>query len=143
MIAMHFLVKGLFLTQVFLTPLSVELNDSKNFNEVAMCFAFPIDEAALGVWEYTMTKVKSPYTDGVLYITKQQDTYHVAIKFSNGILTGQDVIIRHNHINFNMNIAGLERVSFVLLVDGNRITGESYSKNGSSQIIGSRKYPES
>jgi hypothetical protein len=42
-----------------------------------------------------------------------------------------------------MNIAGLERVSFVLLVDGNRITGESYSKNGSSQIIGSRKYPES
>lgn len=141
--AIHFLVKSFFLVQLILATVSTQSNDLKINPEDVLCQAIPEEDVALGVWEYTMTKVKSPYTDGVLCITKQQGTYNVAIIFSNGTLTGQDVNIAHHDIKFNMNVSGLERVSFVLLVDGDRIIGESYSKNGSSHVIGSRKYPGS
>ena len=143
MIAIHFLVKVFFLIQVFSTTILAEANQLRINPENVLCQAIPLNEAALGVWAFTMTKVKSPYTDGELFIIKEQGSYKVAIKFSMDILTGQDVVIADNRINFNMNISGLERVSFELLVDGDCIMGESYSINGSSQIQGSRKYPGS
>lgn len=101
------------------------------------------NESTLGAWKYMMTNttIGSPYKEGVLFVTKKNDMYDVAVKFSNGILSGKDVIIKNEQIKFNLNIAGLERVSFVLFVEENRILGESYSVKGSSQITGMRQLP--
>ncbi|WP_157483915.1 hypothetical protein [Maribacter hydrothermalis] len=99
-------------------------------------------EPALGVWNYTMTNVDSVYDHGVLFVTKNENTYDIAVKFSNGILNGQDVVVKNNKVNFNINIAGLERVSFVLMIEGDKIMGESYSEKGSSAILGERQHPE-
>ena len=105
-------------------------------------FQIPIDkDVVLGVWNCSMTNVSSPYEHGVFFITKQGETYDVVVQFSNGMLSGQDVIVEEEHIKFNLNIAGLERVSFVMLVKGNRIIGESYSMKNSSQISGVRQLP--
>ncbi|WP_339652061.1 hypothetical protein [uncultured Maribacter sp.] len=98
-------------------------------------------ESVLGIWNYTMINVESSYEKGVLFISKNENTYDVVIKYPVGIYTCQDVIIDNDRVNFNVNIAGLERVSFVLMVEGDLIIGESYSTSGSSQIKGTRQLP--
>jgi len=98
-------------------------------------------ESVLGIWNYTMINVESSYEKGVLFISKNENTYDVVIKYPEGIYTCQDVIIDNDRVNFNVNIAGLERVSFVLMVEGDLIIGESYSTSGSSQIKGTRQLP--
>ncbi|WP_419214032.1 hypothetical protein ACNR9Q_07725 [Maribacter sp. X9] len=97
---------------------------------------------ALGAWSYTMSNVKSPYKAGVLFISKIDGVYRIDVKFSNGILTGQDVVINGNQVKFNVNISGVERVSFTLEVEGDLIVGGSHSAKGSCQILGTRQLPE-
>lgn len=135
----HFLVKGFLLVKFFMLP-SLEVNNSKIIIDDSFSKEFSETEIALGVWEYSMSDVSSPYKDGVLFIGKENGVYNVTIKFLNGVLTGQDVVIKDNRVNFNMNISGLERVSFVLLVEGDLITGDSYSAKGYSKISGSRQF---
>ena len=81
------------------------------------------EDSVLGVWKYTMTNV---------------DT----VKLATGMLSGQDVIVQDKGINFNVNFEGLRRVSFVLKVSGDNIVGESYSANGTSEILAVRQFPE-
>lgn len=88
-----------------------------------------------------MSNVEFIYEKGVLFISKNAYACDIAIKYPEGIYTCQDVVIDNDRINFNVNIAGLERVSFVLMVEGDRIIGESYSSAGSSQILGVRQLP--
>ncbi|WP_286815127.1 hypothetical protein, partial [Maribacter sp. UBA849] len=57
------------------------------------------------------------------------------------MLTGQDVVVKDNGINFNVNFEGLKRVSFVLVVENDKIVGESYSAIGTSEIFGVRQLP--
>lgn len=134
------LVKGIFLIQLLylVSPIDIEksISATDTFQE-KMIFK----EAVLGVWKYTMSNVDSPYEKGVLFISKNDTTFDVTITYPTGVLTGQDVIVHNGRINFNMNIAGLERVSFVLMAEGDRIMGESYSNNGSNQILGVRQLP--
>ncbi len=136
----HIIVKSIFLIQILCVYSAI---DVQNFESTTSVLQEQIvsSESILGVWNFTMTNVESPYEKGVLFISINENTYDVTIKYSEGIFTCQDVVIDNDRINFNVNIAGLERVSFVLMVEGNRIIGESYSNNSSSQILGTRQLP--
>lgn len=138
-------IKYLFYIQVFFVSQAVLTNDSvlKSSTEIINNNEFISGDKVLGIWScmFTNERVDSPYKEGIIFIAKHKDTYDVALKFSNGILSGNDVVIKNDLINFNVNIEGIERVSFVLLVEGNNIKGESYSTNGSSQILGKRQLP--
>jgi len=98
-------------------------------------------DSVLGVWKYTMTNVDAPYEKGMFFITQKGDSYDVALKLGTGMLTGQDVVVKDNGINFNVNFEGLKRVSFVLVVENDKIVGESYSTIGTSEIFGVRQLP--
>ncbi|PHN94139.1 hypothetical protein CSC80_01950 [Maribacter sp. 6B07] len=98
-------------------------------------------DSVLGVWKYTMTNVDAPYEKGMFFITQKGDSYDVAVKLGTGMLTGQDVVVKDNGINFNVNFEGLKRVSFVLVVENDKIVGESYSAIGTSEIFGVRQLP--
>jgi len=129
------------LVHVFYTVLSVDVNCFQPTSVDRICEQSGAIENVLGVWNYTMTNAESSYEQGVLFVTKNDNTFDVALKFQNGMLSAQDVVVANGRINFNVNIAGLKRVSFVLLVEGDRIMGESYSNDGSGQIIGTRQLP--
>lgn len=126
---------------VFVGLISNELIKPRITNR-AMCSKELVkDKAPLGAWKYTISEVKSPYKEGVLFLAEDNGNYKVTVKFSNGVLSGQDVLVQGNQVNFNMNISGLERVSFVLMVDGDCIGGVSYSAKGSSKVVGMRQLP--
>jgi hypothetical protein len=135
------IVKGVFLIPVLYVYSAINMQIFKNTTNILQEQIVSTD-SILGVWNFTMANVESPYEKGVLFISKSESSYDVAIKYPEGIFTGQDIVIENNHINFNVNIAGLERVSFVLMVEGNRIIGESYSNIISNQILGTRQLPE-
>ncbi|WP_405380938.1 hypothetical protein [Maribacter sp. LLG6340-A2] len=144
MLLSHTVIKFIFLLQVWTVApqvvndsLGLEKKDSIDHNELYS------PDTALGVWRFSFgsESINEVYKDGVLFVTKQNGKYDIAMKFKNGILTGQDVVISEDSIKFNVNIDGLERVSFVLLLDGNRIMGQSYSAKGASKIFGVRQVP--
>jgi hypothetical protein len=134
------IVKNIFLIQILFFYSAINVLNLESSTNVFQDQIYS-SETILGVWNFTMSNVESTYEEGVLFISKNEDTYDVAIKYPEGIYTCQDVIIDNNRINFNVNIAGLERVSFVLMVEGDRIMGESYSDAGSNQILGLRQLP--
>ena len=136
-----FLVLGIVLIMAFSSFSSTQINSNRHHvseNSIA-----PISsDTVLGVWKYKMTNVDAPYEKGVFFITKKGDFYDVAVKLTTGMLTGQDVLVKGNGINFNVNFEGLKRVSFVLVVEDNKIMGKSYSTIGNSEIFGVRQLPE-
>ncbi|MFX0555222.1 hypothetical protein ACOCEA_00390 [Maribacter sp. CXY002] len=101
-----------------------------------------LENNPIGVWEYTVFGAEAPYEKGVLFVENNNGAHKVDIQLSNGTLTGQDVEVRENTIKFNMNIEGMERVSVVLWVSNDDISGEAYSNQGTFKIQGKRKLPE-
>ncbi len=95
----------------------------------------------VGVWEYTVFGAEAPYDKGVLFVNKSEGMFTVDVKLTHGTLTGQDVQVDSNTIKFNMNIEGMERVSVVLIVKDDEISGEAYSNQGTFKIQGKRKLP--
>ncbi|SKB25298.1 hypothetical protein SAMN05660866_00177 [Maribacter arcticus] len=134
------IVKSIFLIQLLYVFSAINVQNLESSTNVLQD-QIVSSETILGVWNFTMSNAESAYEKGVLFISKNEVTYDVAIKYPEGIYTCQDVVIDIDRINFNVNIAGLERVSFVLMVEGDRIIGESYSNAGSSQILGIRQLP--
>ena len=134
------IVKSIFLIQLLYVFSAINVQNLESSTNVLQD-QIVSSETILGVWNFTMSNAESAYEKGVLFISKNEGTYDIAIKYSEGIYTCQDVVIDIDRINFNVNIAGLERVSFVLMVEGDRIIGESYSNAGSSQILGIRQLP--
>ena len=100
-----------------------------------------MDKSMEGVWQFEVSGVQSMYQKGLLFIDKENDDYKVSLKFDHGILSAYDVEVHDGQLQFNTNISGLERISFVLLFEENELTGEGYSKTNTSQIKGSRKVP--
>ena len=134
------IVKSFFLIQILFVYSAINVQNFERCTNVLQ-EKMVSSETILGVWNFTMSNVESTYEKGVLFISKNEETYDVVIKYPEGIYTCQDVVIDNDRINFNVNIAGLERVSFVLMVEGDRIMGESYSNAGSNQILGLRQLP--
>ena len=134
------IVKSIFLIQLLYVFSAINVQNLESSTNVLQD-QIVSSETILGVWNFTMSNAESAYEKGVLFISKNAGTYDIVIKYPEGIYTCQDVVIDIDRINFNVNIAGLERVSFVLMVEGDRIIGESYSNAGSSQILGIRQLP--
>ena len=136
-----FIFKGLLLVLIFcsFSPADSYLSENPFKQKTELNVS---EDSVLGAWKYTMTNVDAPYEKGMFFITKKGDTFDVAVKLATGMLTGQDVIVQDKGINFNVNFEGLRRVSFVLKVSGDNIVGESYSANGTSEILAVRQFPE-
>lgn len=96
----------------------------------------------LGVWIYKVAGAGEKYEKGVLFIRKENENYILEVQLSNGTLTGQDVQVEGDSVKFNLNIEGVERVSIVLEVKDNTISGKSYSSHGMYEITGTRKLPK-
>ena len=96
----------------------------------------------IGVWDYTVLGAGSEYERGILFIRKENNDYFVEVQLTAGTLTGQDVQIEGNSIRFNIFIDGTERVSVVLQVVDDTISGNSYSSQGTFKIEGKRKSPQ-
>ncbi|HDZ06602.1 hypothetical protein LCGC14_0319480 [marine sediment metagenome] len=136
----RFLFQGILLVLVFCSFSTIESNRA-TFSSQQMLGETAINNSIVGVWNYSMSNVEAPYENGVFFITQKEGSFDVALKLSTGILTGQDVIVTENGINFNVNFEGLKRVSFVLIVKGDKIMGETFSDKGSSEIYGVRQLP--
>ncbi len=96
----------------------------------------------IGVWNYTVSGAGSEYEKGLLFIRKENDAYVVEVQLSAGTLSGQDVEIEDDNVKFNIIIEGTERVSVVLKVVDDTISGNSYSRQGTFKILGKRVLPE-
>lgn len=136
----RFIFQGVLLVFVFCSFSTIESNRTSYSNQQILNET-TTNDSVVGVWKYSMSNVDAPYENGVFFITQKEDSYDVALKLSTGILTGQDVIVTENGINFNVNFEGLKRVSFVLIVKGDKIMGETFSEIGSSEIYGVRQVP--
>jgi len=99
------------------------------------------NEDPLGVWLYTAEGTSPEYRTGVLFIREENGKHVIEVQLETGTLTGQDVEVDKDTIKFNMNVEGLERISVVLAVNGNKISGETYSTEGTYKISGYRKMP--
>lgn len=96
----------------------------------------------IGVWDYMVAGAGSEYEKGLLFIRKENENYVVEVQLSAGVLTGQDVQIEGDSIKFNIIIEGTDRVSVVLQVADDTISGNSYSSQGNFKIVGKRKLPQ-
>lgn len=95
----------------------------------------------LGVWEFLMPEADAPYRKGRIFISKPNEVYQVVISLNTGSLNGQDVKIDNNRINFNINKEGVERISFVLEVEGDKMIGDFYSESSSGEVLAKRQVP--
>ena len=93
----------------------------------------------IGVWVYQAEGMEPEYSTGVFFIREENGKNVVEMQLEHGTLIGQDVVVSDTMIKFNVNIKGLERVSFVLLIEGNTIVGETSSTKGIHKISGTRK----
>ena len=141
---MPFLIKSIVMVQFLCMIFPLDYVEHMVTNRIAVnthSVSARQRDPVLGVWEYEIKETDSYYGEGVFFITKEQGKYSVAIHFSNGALTGQEVTVKGNQINFNMNVSGLERISFVLMMEENMMLGESFSANESNPVKGIRKQP--
>ncbi|MDF4202256.1 hypothetical protein PXD56_04790 [Maribacter sp. SA7] len=95
----------------------------------------------LGVWKFLMPDADAPYKKGRMFISEKSGKYNVVISLKTGSLNGQDIKVEDNRINFNINIEGIDRTSFVLEVEGDKMIGEFYSENSSSEVLAKRQLP--
>jgi len=112
---------------------------SANQNSSAELLIVEKSENPIGVWLYTAEGLEPEYSTGVFFVREENGKNFVEVQLEHGTLLGQDVEVSDDMIKFNINIKGLERVSIVLLVKGNIITGETSTINGVYKISGTRK----
>lgn len=104
----YFLAYVVFLGQVSLSSIPTSWNSADVLNGYSS-YSLPYsNDKALGVWDFSMTDIHTPYQEGLLFITKESGVYDVAVKVSTGVLSGEEVVVRDDRIHFNLNISGLE-----------------------------------
>lgn len=95
-------------------------------------------DGLLGAWVYTVENVPYEYSKGVFLISKEKGAYNVQVQLTHGTLTGEDIEVKGNTVKFNLFIEG-QSVSVELTSDGDKISGESNSMDGTYQIEGKRQ----
>lgn len=137
----HVLIKIVLFTNVLFMNSFIE-NRSINSSYDVVEHEQIIDEnPVLGVWEFLMPEADAPYRKGRIFISKPNDDYQIVISLKTGSLNGQDIKVDNNRINFNINKEGIDRISFVLEVEGDKMIGESYSESGSNEVLAKRQIP--
>jgi len=138
----HVLIKIVLLVNVFFMS-SFKANRAMNLSENNVSIEQKVDKSpVLGAWKFLMPEADLPYRNGRIFISETNDVYEVVISLKTGTLNGQDVEVENNRINFNINIEGIERTSFVLKVEGDKMVGEFYSNSSSSEVFAKRELPE-
>lgn len=106
--------------------------------EIIKTDAMVVNEALIGAYAYTVENVPIEYSTGVIVITQPGDTYMVTVKLTHGELKGENVQVVDNSIKFNLFIDG-QTVAVALVVDGDAISGQSTSYDGTFYIQGKRQ----
>jgi hypothetical protein len=99
------------------------------------------DKGVVGVWDYEVEGTEDAYRKGVLFVRMEKGMPVVEVHLGNGVLTGQDVKIVGDTLNFIVNLDGVERVVIVLNAKDDKILGEASSAQGNFAISGTRKLP--
>lgn len=136
----HVLIKVVLITNVLFFH-SISENRTIKSHDLVIQEQTIEDNPVLGVWEFLMPEADEPYRKGRIFITKPADVYTVVISLDTGTLNGQDIKIDNNRINFNINKEGIERISFVLEVEGDKMIGDFYSESGSGEVLAKRQLP--
>ncbi len=110
---------------------------STNLEENKTNISVSADEL-LGAWVYTVENVPYEYSKGVFLISKEKGAYNVQVQLPHGTLTGEDIEVKGNTVKFNLFIEG-QSVSVELTSNGDKISGESNSMDGTYQIEGKRQ----
>ena len=97
-----------------------------------------LEDGLIGSWAYTVENTMPEYSKGVIVIAKESGEYSVQVQLVNGSLEGQDITVKGNEIVFNLYIEG-QSIKVVLVVDGDKISGESSSMDGVFKIDGTRR----
>jgi hypothetical protein len=95
-------------------------------------------DGLLGAWVYTVENVPYEYSKGVFLISKENGAYNVQVQLTHGTLTGEDIEVKGNTVKFNLIIEG-QSVAVELTSNGDKISGESNSMDGTYQIEGARQ----
>ncbi len=100
-----------------------------------------VDKGVVGVWDYEVEGTEDAYRKGVLFVRMEKGMPVVEVHLGNGVLTGQNVKIVGDTLNFMVNLDGVERIAIVLNAKDDKILGEASSSQGSFPISGTRKLP--
>lgn len=137
----HVLIKIVLFTNVLFMNTFIENSSINSSYDVVEQEQIKDKNPILGVWEFLMPDADAPYRKGRIFISKPNGVYQVVISLKTGSLNGQDVKVDDNRINFNINIEGIERTSFVLEVKDDKMIGEFYSDSSSSEFLAKRQLP--
>ena len=137
----HVLIKIVLFTNVLFMNSFIENRSIKSSLAIIEQEQIIDKNPVLGVWEFLMPDADAPYKKGRIFISKPNGVYQVVISLKTGSLNGQDITVDDNRINFNINIEGIDRTSFVLEVEGDKMIGEFYSESGSSEVLAKRQLP--
>ncbi|AYN68870.1 hypothetical protein D1013_16525 [Euzebyella marina] len=95
----------------------------------------------VGIWQYTVDNAPPEYSKGVIVIKNETDSYAVEVQIPAGTLQGSNVNVDGSQISFELNIEGTV-FTVKLIADGDTISGESFSYDGSYGISGTRVKPQ-
>lgn len=100
------------------------------------------DPIFYGVWDCKVVGAAPEYQYSTLFITKQEDGLpSVIVQLDRASLTGQDVGLGEKDLRFDINLEGVERVSFVLEADVDQLIGKVFTSGESLPVTCSRKSP--
>lgn len=125
---------GLFVALLCLTAVSPVMAISQPTTDT-VCLS--IGDRFVGGWSYTVEGAPEGYTDGLLVIVKESDTYKVQVQIGGGTLLGENVKIDGSTISFDVMVEG-SKVAVTLTAKGDTISGKSTSSEGSYAIKGDK-----
>ncbi|MBC6998173.1 hypothetical protein [Cytophaga sp. FL35] len=100
-----------------------------------------IADGLVGIWKYTVVSAPLEYSSGVIVISQKDKDYGVEVELSGATLKGYNVQVVGAKITFDVNVEGTV-FSVALTAEGDSISGESSSYDGTYQITGSRITPK-
>ena len=115
---------------------------SEQKNSIDIAFQNPmVADGLVGIWKYKVVSAPPEYSSGVIVISQKDEAYGVEVELSGATLKGYNVQVDGEKITFDVNVEGTV-FSVVLTAEGDTISGESSSYDGTYQITGSRITPK-
>lgn len=100
-----------------------------------------VENEVQGIWQYTVENAPPEYSKGVIIVKKENTDYEVAVQLAGGSLEGSNVLVEGAKLSFEISVEGTV-FKVELTVDGDRISGQSSSYEGTYTIKGNRVNPK-
>ena len=97
-----------------------------------------LSDGILGIWEYEATNTSPEYAKGEIVIDKAGDNYKVIVSVNYSKITAYQVKVVEDQVKFNINVEGAD-VDVTLKIEGDKLSGEAQSDEGSHALTGKRK----